>query len=102
AAPTLPTRTSHKTKPSSLTTYPALTTRAKGIDASTNFMSRYARPVDWKEGFHRTGIRVADTARLYANAHVAGIGIDQRFQYGCEFSRFRYLDCSIRCAHFSP
>src|SRR6516165_6308417 len=38
-------------------------------------------------------------ARLDANAHLAGPRIDQRFHYGCKFSRFRYLDCFIHCVH---
>src|SRR5262249_37264650 len=97
----IPTRTTEETNTYSLTNCPTLNTRAKGIDASDNFMSRYARPVDWEGPFHRAGIRVADTARLDANTHLARAGIDQRFHYGCEFSGFRYLDCSICCAHIS-
>src|SRR5262249_28357012 len=94
-------RASEETDTYSLANCPALNTRAKGVDASDHFMSRYARPVDWKGPFHRAGIRVADTARLDLNAHLAGTGIHQRLHYVCEFSRFRYLDCSIRCGHCS-
>src|SRR5262249_8941874 len=65
------------------------------------FVPGDARPADWKGGFHRAGIRVADTARLDANTHLTGARIDQRFHYGFEFSRFRYLDCSIHCAHIA-
>ena len=80
---------------------PALHARAKSIDLPDHFVPRDARPADWKGGFHRAGIRVADTARLDANAHLTGARIDQRFHHGLEFSRFRYLDCSIRCAHIT-
>src|SRR5262249_38893625 len=64
-------RASEETDTYSLANCPALNTRAKGVDASDHFMSRYARPVDWKGPFHRAGIRVADTARLDLNAHLA-------------------------------
>src|SRR5499427_8491135 len=82
-----------------LTDRPALDARAKGIDPPDHFVPRDARPADGKGAFHRAGIRVADSGRLDANAHLAGPRIDQRFHYGCEFSRFRYLDCFIHCVH---
>src|SRR5215467_8314358 len=84
-----------------LTNRPALDARAKGIDPPDHFVPRDARPADWKGGFHRPGIRVADTARLDANTHLTVARIDQRFHYDFEFSRFRYLDCSIRRAHIA-
>src|SRR5262244_4484350 len=94
-------RTSEEADTDALTNRPALDTRAKGIDPPDHFVPRDARPADWKGGFHRAGIRVADAARLDANAHLTGARIDQRFHYGFEFSRFRYLDCSIHCAHIA-
>src|SRR5262249_16085041 len=90
-------RASQEADTNALTKRPALDARAKGIDPPDHFVPRDARPADWKGGFHRAGIRVADTARLDANAHLTGARIDQRFHYGFEFSRFRYLDCSIHC-----
>src|SRR5499425_3229280 len=92
-------RASEEADTHALTNRPALDARAKGIDPPDHLVPRDARPADWKEGFHRAGIRVADTARLDANAHLTGARIDQRFHYGFEFSRFGYLDCSIHCAH---
>src|SRR5215813_11562371 len=92
---------SEKADTDALTNRPALDARAKGIDPPDHFVPRDARPADWKGGFHGAGIRVADTARLDANAHVTGARIDQRFHNGFEFSRFRYLDCSIHCAHIA-
>src|SRR5215472_3077765 len=92
-------RASEEADTDALSNRPALHARAKGIDPPDHFVPRDARPVDWKRGFHRAGIRVADTARLDANAHLTGARIDQRFHYDCEFSRFRYLDCFIHCAH---
>src|SRR6516165_5871163 len=82
-----------------LTNRPALYARAKGVDLPDHFVPRHARPVDWKGGFHRARIRMAHPASLDANAHLTGARIDQRFHYGCEFSRFCYLDCFIHCAH---
>src|SRR5262247_3753959 len=94
-------RASEEADTDALTNRPALHARAKGVDPPDHFVPRDARPADWKGGFHRAGIRVADTARLNANPHLTGAGIDQRFQNGFEFSRFRYLDCSIHCAHIA-
>src|SRR5215831_5152152 len=94
-------RASQEADTNALTKRPALDARAKGIDPPDHFVPRDARPADWKGGFHRAGIRVADTARLDANAHLTGARIDQRFHYGFEFSRFRYLDCAIHCAHIA-
>src|SRR5215471_2394064 len=94
-------RASEEADTDALTNRPALDTRAEGIDPPDHFVPRDARPDDWKGAFHRAGIRVADTGRLDANAHLTGARIDQRFDYGFEFSRFRYLDCFIRCAHFA-
>src|SRR5262249_15792736 len=39
--------------------------------------------------------------RLDANAHLTGARIDQRFHNGREFSRSRYLNCPIHCAHIA-
>src|SRR5499427_3311641 len=94
-------RASEEADTDTLTNRPALHARAKGVDPPDHFVPRDARPADWKGGFHRTGIRVADTARLDANAHLTKARIDQRFHYDFEFSRFRYLDCSIHCAHIA-
>src|SRR5262249_55062174 len=92
-------RTAKETDTDALTNRPALDARANGIDPPDHFVPRDARPADWKGGFHRAGIRVADTARLDAHTHLTRARIDQRFHYGCEFSRFRDLDCFIHCAH---
>src|SRR5262249_33543978 len=92
-------RASEEADTDALTNRPALDARAKGIDPPDHLVPRDARPADWKGAFYRAGIRVADTGRLDANAHLAPARIDQRFHYGCEFSRFRYLDCFIHCAH---
>ena len=94
-------RASEEADTDTLTNRPALDARAKRIDPSDHFVSRDARPDDWKGAFHRAGIRVADSGRLDANAHLTRARIDQRFHYDFEFSRFRYLDCLIRCAHFA-
>src|SRR5499427_6684960 len=94
-------RASEEADTDTLTNRPALHARAKGVDPPDHFVPRDARPADWKGGFHRAGIRVADTARLDANAHLTGARIEHRFHYGFEFSRFRYLDCSIHCAHIA-
>src|SRR5262245_37011530 len=94
-------RASEEADADALTNRPALDARAKGIDPPDHFVPRDARPADWKGGFHRAGIRVADTARLDLNAHFTGTRIDHRFHYGFEFSRFRYLDCSIHCGHIA-
>src|SRR5262252_91589 len=92
-------RASEEADTDALTNRPTLHARAKGIDPPDHFVPRGARPDDWKGSFHRAGIRVADTGRLDPNAHLTGARIDQRFHYGCEFSRFRYLDCSVHYAH---
>src|SRR5215813_1177663 len=92
-------RPSQETHTDALTSRPALDARAKGVDPPDHLVPRDARPVDWEGAFHRAGIRVADTGRLDTNAHLTDARIDQRFHYGCKFSRFRYLDCSIHCAH---
>src|SRR5215469_7778093 len=94
-------RASEEADTDALTNRPALHARAKGVDPPDHFVPRDARPADWKGAFHRAGIRVADTGRLDANAHLTRARRDQRFHYGCEFSRFRYLDCSIHCAHIA-
>src|SRR4029077_16855156 len=94
-------RASEEADTDTLTNLPAPDTRANGIDPPDYFVSRDARPDDWKEAFHRPGIRVADTGRLDANAHLIKARIDQWLHYGFEFSRFRYLDCFVRCAHFA-
>src|SRR5262250_2926244 len=94
-------RASEEADTDALTNRPALDARTKGIDPPDHFVPRDARPVDWKGGFHRAGIRVADTARLDANTHVTGARIDQRLPNGFEFPRFRHLDRSIRCAHIA-
>src|SRR5262245_25084942 len=94
-------RASEEADTDALTNRPALDARAKGVDPPDHFVPRDARPADRKGGFNRAGIRVADTARLDANTHLTGARIDQRFHYGFEFSRFRYLDCSIHCTHIA-
>src|SRR5215469_12744413 len=94
-------RASEEADTDALTNRPSLDARAKGIDPPDHFVPRDARPADWKGGFHRAGIRVADTARLDTNTHLTGARIDQRFHYGFEFSRLRYLDCSIHCTHIA-
>jgi len=58
-----------------LTNRPALDARAKGIDPSDYLVPRNARPADWKKGFYRAGIRMADTACFDANAYLIGTGI---------------------------
>src|SRR5262249_1369252 len=78
-------RRSEEAATDALTNPPALHARAKGIDPPDDFVPRDAWPADRKGGFHRTGIRVADTARLDANAHLTGARIDQRFHNGREF-----------------
>src|SRR5215470_9444218 len=94
-------RASEEADTDALTNRPALHARAKGVDPPDHFVPRDARPDDWKGAFHRAGIRVADTGRLDANAHLTRARIDQWLHYGFEFSRFRHLDCFIRCAHFA-
>src|SRR5215469_5051758 len=94
-------RASEEADTDALTNRPALHARAEGIDPPDYFVPRDARPDDWKGAFHRPGIRVADPGRLDANAHLTRTRIDQRFHYRFEFSRFRYLDCFIRCSHIA-
>jgi hypothetical protein len=92
-------RASEEADTDALTNRPALDTRTKSINPPYHFVPRDARPDDWKGAFHRACIRVADSGRLDANAHLTRAGIDQWLHYDFEFSRFRYLDCFIRCAH---
>src|SRR5215467_5812467 len=94
-------RASEEADTDALTNRPALDARAKGIDSTDHFVPRDARPAHWKGTFHRAGIRVADTGRLDANAHLTRARLDQWFHYGFEFSRFRYFDCFIHCAHIA-
>jgi hypothetical protein len=94
-------RTSEEADTDALTNRPTLDTRAKGIDPPDHFVPRDARPDDWKGAFDRADIRVADTGGLDSNAHLTGPRVDQRFHYGFKFSRFRYLDCFVRCGHFA-
>src|SRR5215471_485015 len=94
-------RASEEADADALTNRPALHARAKGIDPPNHLVPWDTRPSDWKGAFHRASIRVADTGRLDANAHLTRTRIDQGLYYGFEFSRFRYLDCFIRCAHFA-
>src|SRR5262249_14982068 len=94
-------RASEEADTDALPNRPALDARAKGIDPPDHFVPRDARPADWKGGVHRAGIRVAYTARVDSHAHLNRAGIDQRFHRGFDFSWFRYLDCSIHCAHIA-
>src|SRR5215471_338813 len=54
-----------------LTDHPALDTGTKRIDPPDDLMAWDARPFDWKQSLHCAGIRVADPARLDADAHLA-------------------------------
>src|SRR5262245_18834734 len=92
-------RATEKPDTYTLTNVPTSHARADSIDAPNHFMAGYTRPINRKQGFHSTGIGMANPASLDANTHLTGARIDQRFHYGFEFSRFRYLDCSIHCAH---
>src|SRR5262249_50785790 len=89
-------RASEEADTDALTNRPALDARAKGTDSTDHFVPRDARPAHWKGTFHRAGIGVADTGHLDPTAHLPTHRHDQRFHYGFEFSRFRYLDCFIR------
>src|SRR5262249_8507411 len=82
-----------------LTNVPTSHAGADCVDPPDNFMAWDTRPINRKQGFHSTGIGMANPARLHANTHLTGARIDQRFHYGFEFSRSRHLDCSIRCTH---
>src|ERR1700738_1605235 len=55
-----------------LTDRPALDTGTKRIDPPDDLMARDARPIDRKQAFPRTRIRVAHPASLDADAHLAG------------------------------
>src|SRR6516162_190620 len=92
-------RTSEEADTNALANRPALDTGAKSVDPPDHFMPGDARPIDRKQTFNGSGIGMANPARLDANAHLTGARIDQRFHYGCKFSRFRYLDCFIHFAH---
>jgi hypothetical protein len=60
-----------KPDPHPLTDHPALDTGTKRIDPPDDLMAWDARPFDWKQSFHRAGIRVADPTRLDANPNLA-------------------------------
>jgi hypothetical protein len=94
-------RAGEKPDTHALTDRPSLDTGTKGIDSPDDLMARNARPIDRKQAFYRGRIRVADPARLDANAYLIGTGIQKWLFYFREFSRFRDLDRSIRCAHIA-
>src|SRR5499433_3910351 len=94
-------RAAEKPDTHALTDRPAPDTGTERIDAPDDFMARDARPIDWKESFNRACIRVADPARLDANAYMIGTGIQKRLSYFRELSRSRDLDRSICFVHIA-
>ena len=64
-------RTAEKPDTHALTDCPALDTGTERIDPPDDLMARDARPIDRKLALHCPGIRMADPARLYADAHLA-------------------------------
>jgi hypothetical protein len=80
-------RASEEADTDPLTNCPALHARAKGIDPPDHFVPRDARKADWKGGFHRAGIRVADTARLDTNAYLTRTRIHKWPAYFRKLSR---------------
>ena len=65
-------RAAEKPDTHALTDRPALNTRTKRIDPPDHLMAWNARPIDRKQAFDRAGIRVADSTRFDAEAHLAG------------------------------
>src|SRR5258708_29578079 len=77
AGPTEPAAPAEKAYADALADLPALRTRADHINAPYRLVTRDTRPVDRKRTFDSEGIRMADPARLNANADMAGLRIQQ-------------------------
>ena len=65
-------RAAKKSNTDPLTDGPTLDAGTQLVDSPNDLMAGDARPINRKESFHRAGIRVADSARLDADAHLAG------------------------------
>ncbi len=94
-------RAAEKPAPHALTDRPAPDIGTMRIDAPDDFMARDARLIDWEEPFNRACIRVADPARLDANAYLIWAGIQKRLSYFRELSRSRDLDRSVCFVHIA-
>jgi len=57
-----------------LTDSPTLDAGTQLVDSPNDLMAGDARPFDRKQAFYCASIRVADSARLDADAHLAGSG----------------------------
>src|SRR5215470_15207512 len=64
-------RPSEEANTHALTKRPALDAGAKSIDSPDHFMPWHARPVNWKDAFHRARIRVAYSACFDTHAYVS-------------------------------
>src|SRR5215469_4071686 len=73
---TITARTSEEADTDALANRPALDTGAKSIDPTDRFMPGDARPIDRKQTFHRSGIGMANPARLDANPNLAWTGLN--------------------------
>src|SRR5262249_36641821 len=81
-----------------LTYRPSLHTGTKSIDPSDNFMPWDSRPIDGKQAFYRSRIRMADPARLDSNTYLIGTGIAKWLFHLRELSRSRDFNCFVCCA----
>src|SRR5262249_50958850 len=79
-------RAAETTAGHALTDRRALDAGTERIDPPDDFMAWDAGPVDRKQSFHSSGIRVADPTRLDANAYLIGTGIQKRLSYFRELS----------------
>src|SRR5215467_4319712 len=85
-------RASEEADTHALANRPALDTRAKSIDPPDGFMPGDARPLNWKQTFHSSGIGMANPACLDEDPNLIGTGIQKWLPYFREFPRFRDLD----------
>jgi hypothetical protein len=69
---------------------------ADHINAPHRLVTRDARPFDRKRTFDSEGIRMADPARLKANADMAGVRIQQWVLCQFELARANHMYCAIR------
>ena len=96
AVPTMPAAAAEKPYADALAGFPPLHTRADCVDATYRLVTGDTRPLDWKHSFDGAGVRMADPARLNANADMAGVRIQQWLLGQFQLTRANRLYSAIR------
>jgi hypothetical protein len=92
---TVAARAAKKSNTYPLTDGPTLDPGTQLVDSPNGLMARDARPIDRKQAFHCARIRVTDSARLDADAHLAGSRSLQCLLRQLEAPWADRLDCAI-------